>query len=240
MKVSVIIPALNEEQFLPLTLKSLAQQTYSDFEIIVKDGLSKDRTLEIAREYADRVISCKDISAGDARNQGARYARGEILVFLDADTSLARDALERIVEDFERFKPVLIIPRYLPREEVIELKGRLRVPQLYHKIFFELDNLHRKINIFAGTMCMPCDSYIFKEIGGFNPNLQVAEDVEISRRLKKRGRAIHDYKIVAYPSARRYMKKGLMRTWVIYLTQALRWRLRMRQEKHRLVNEEVG
>ena len=80
-KLSVIIPTLNEEKYIASTLRSLAEQSHKDFELIVKDGLSTDNTESIAREYADLVVSKKDSSIGDARNQGARYAKGDVLVW---------------------------------------------------------------------------------------------------------------------------------------------------------------
>ena len=106
-KVSVIIPTLNEEKLLPSTLESLNAQTYKDFELIVKDGLSVDKTVDIAKRYGAKVISLKDSSAGEARNQGARYAGGSILVFLDADTLMASDAMNKLVKNLEKFGAVL-------------------------------------------------------------------------------------------------------------------------------------
>ncbi|HUV98280.1 MAG TPA: glycosyltransferase, partial [Candidatus Paceibacterota bacterium] len=95
-KISVIVPTFNEEKYIRPTLESLAGQSYRDFELIIKDGLSTDNTVEISREFADTVISAKDVSIGDARNQGVRSAKGEVLVFLDADTSLDKNALEYV------------------------------------------------------------------------------------------------------------------------------------------------
>jgi glycosyltransferase involved in cell wall biosynthesis len=95
-KISVIIPTLNEGDYIESALQSLAEQTYQGFELIVKDGLSADDTVEIAKGYADLVVSGKDVSIGDARNKGARRANGDVLAFLDADTSLDKHALELV------------------------------------------------------------------------------------------------------------------------------------------------
>ena len=110
-RISVIVPTLNEEKYLRPTLQSLANQTYQDFELIVKDGVSGDNTVDIAKEYADLVISEKDVSIGDARNQGAKRAKGDVLAFLDADTSLDKNALEIVAEDFSLYDIVLLLPK---------------------------------------------------------------------------------------------------------------------------------
>jgi glycosyltransferase involved in cell wall biosynthesis len=230
-KVSVIIPAFNEEKFLSATLESIRKQTYRNLEIIVKDGLSKDKTIAIAERYADKVISEKDISAGDARNQGAAYAKGDILVFVDADTLLASDAIERIIEDFEKPNVTLVFPKYLPKKEILEIEGRkVQMPRRLDTFWFSFENLVRRyVDKYAGGMCMACDAKTFGEIGGFNKALRVCEDIEISYRLRKRGYAICDHTIVAYPSARRYVKMGFIRTLFTYFFYSVQWHLGMEQ-----------
>ena len=99
MDVSFIVPALNEEKCLEKTLRSIkAQKTKLKFEIIVVDGGSKDKTVEIAKKYA-RVPREKSRSISSARNMGAELGKGKLLVFIDADTVLPRDYLQ-IVWDY--------------------------------------------------------------------------------------------------------------------------------------------
>lgn len=94
--VSVIIPALNEEKYLPRCLESLSHQSRKEhFEIIVVDGGSIDRTAEIAEEYAHKVI-VKPSPVGVARNLGAKHAEGKILAFIDADTMACKSWTEEI------------------------------------------------------------------------------------------------------------------------------------------------
>ena len=93
VKISVIIPALNEEKYILHSLEGLKKQSFKDFEVIVCDGNSTDRTREIAKKYAMVVIEKrKGMAAG--RNGGARVAKGDILVFLDADTKPSKDLLK--------------------------------------------------------------------------------------------------------------------------------------------------
>ena len=236
-KVSVIVPAFNEEKFLSATLESVREQTYKNLELIVKDGLSKDKTVAVAERYADKVISKKDISAGDARNQGAAYAEGDILVFVDADTLLASDAIERIVEDFKKPNVTLVFPKYLPKKEIWEMEGRkVRMPRKIDIFWFSGENLVRNyVDRYAGGMCMACDAKTFREIGGFNKALKVCEDIEISYRLRKRGYVICDLNIVAYPSARRYVKVGFIKTLFTYFFYSIQWHLGMEQPQPKMI-----
>src|SRR5437899_400561 len=86
--ISVIIPAHNEQDYLGRTLDSLKRQNYPRFEVIVVANGCTDATAEVARDHCDRLIDLSQKSLGVARNLGARMAKGEILVFLDADTRL--------------------------------------------------------------------------------------------------------------------------------------------------------
>ena len=236
-KVSVIVPAFNEERFLSATLESVRKQTYKNVELIVKDGLSKDRTIAISEKYADKVISKKDISAGDARNQGAAYAEGNILVFVDADTLLAENAVERIVLDFEKPNVTLVFPKYLPKKEVLDLGGRkVQMPRRLDTFWFSFENLVRHyVDKYAGGMCMACDAKAFREIGGFNELLKVCEDIEISYRLRRKGYAVCDHSVVAYPSARRYVKMGFIKTLLTYFFYSIQWHLGMEQPQPQMI-----
>jgi glycosyltransferase involved in cell wall biosynthesis len=100
MKVSVIVPAYNEERWIGECLDSLARQSHPDFEVIVVDDSSTDRTGEIARAKGVRLLRVARAGAGGARDEGARATTGEILVFLDADTMFEPDYLDRLVEPF--------------------------------------------------------------------------------------------------------------------------------------------
>lgn len=87
---SVIIPALNEEKFLPTLLDSLVRQTKKNFEVIVVDGKSKDQTVKVARLYSKKIAHLQVIVSSKAnlpfqRNLGASKAQGDWLVFADAD-----------------------------------------------------------------------------------------------------------------------------------------------------------
>jgi Glycosyltransferases involved in cell wall biogenesis len=104
--ISVIIPALNEEDVIEYCLQSLENQNYKNFEIIVVDGGSKDRTVEIAEKYA-RVIKQKSKTIGGARKEGTLAAKGDILAFTDADTIFDPNWLSSIEKSMKNLMPLL-------------------------------------------------------------------------------------------------------------------------------------
>lgn len=230
-RLSVILPTFNEELYIATTLQSLAKQTYKDFELVVKDGLSTDSTIEIAREYADLVVSKADVSIGDARNQGVRYAKGEVLVFVDADTTLHRDALKLIAEDFALYDIVLLLPKFGPREEDVRFLQRTKKQASRFLVGFE--NYWRKyVDKFCGGMCMPVDASTFKRIGGFDRRLRCSEDIELSYRLRKAGTVLCDYRVKAYFSIRRFLLSGYIKTLRNYGLNTLRMHLRVLQPEY--------
>jgi len=100
--ISIIIPTLNEETFLPKLLDSLVTQTQKDFEVIVVDGSSKDKTVELAHSFSANLPNLQVIVSNKAslplqRNLGAKNAIGDWLVFVDADSILMPYFIERIL-----------------------------------------------------------------------------------------------------------------------------------------------
>ncbi len=109
LKISVVVPALNEEKYIESCLKSLKSQSYKPLEIIVCDGNSEDRTREIARKYADKVIIEKRRSAAAERQKGAKIAKGEIIAFIDSDTIAEKDWLKKIADAFSKDENVVAV-----------------------------------------------------------------------------------------------------------------------------------
>ena len=99
MKLSFVIPAWNEEKLIGKTIEAIQQSSSKyDFEIIVADDASTDRTAEIARELGSRVLKCNNMQIGPTRNDGASVATGEILIFVDADTIVSEAVVRETVE----------------------------------------------------------------------------------------------------------------------------------------------
>jgi len=209
--LSVIIPAFNEEKYIAKTLRALRNQTIKDFEIIIKDGKSSDRTVEIAKKHADEVISERDLSAADARNQGARYANGDILVFVDADTELPPYALERFAN-------------LMKNADLVGGSCR-KVPDggdVLNRFIYEFVNLSTFFSPYlrvggAHGNCMFIRKSIFNKIGGFNPKIRVAEEQELVRNAMKFGKFIFLLDMCVSESPRRIREWGRLKLYVTWL-----------------------
>src|ERR1035437_7812938 len=117
-KFSVIIPVLNEEINLPQLLSSLTKQTEKDFEVVVSDGHSEDKTKAEALKFQDRIdlkfVESPIRNVPGQRNFGAKQATGEYLVFLDSDYKAEDKFLETVASDIEKSGPEIIVPISMP------------------------------------------------------------------------------------------------------------------------------
>jgi glycosyltransferase involved in cell wall biosynthesis len=207
--LSVIIPAFNEEHYIERTLLALRKQTLKDFEIIVKDGESRDKTVGIAEKHADNVISKRDVSVGDARNQGASCANGDVLVFVDADTQLPPRALERVAKLMKA------------NENVIGGSCR-KVPDgenILNRLMYELVNISTFLSFYlhiggAHGNCMYIKKNVFRKIGGFNPKIKVAEEQEFVRRAMRFGKFAFLLDLCVLENSRRIKQWGKLKLYM--------------------------
>jgi len=211
MQISVIVPALNEEKYIGLTLQSLRNQDFKDFEIIVSDAHSTDNTVKIARKYADKIVICKKRGISIQRNQGAKIAEGEILVFTDADTIHPPDWLSKINNRFrENPQAVAIYGNVYP------LTSSRKLLTAYLGAELLKDSLDR-IGIPLSYGCnLAVRKDAFKKINGFNEDLETREDSDLTLRLKEVGEVKFVKDIVVWASDRRLKggKKKLMKYWL--------------------------
>jgi len=208
MKLSIIIPALNEASQLRDTLAPLRALQSRGHEVIVVDGGSSDSTAEIAREYADRVI---DSARGRARqmNAGAAAASGEVLLFLHADTRLPEltDAL---------------IANSLNNNQAVwgRFDVRLSGDQLLLRVVAALMNWRSRMSSIAtGDQAMFVRRDAFVRIGGY-PDIPLMEDIALSKLLKRVARPAN-LSAQVVTSSRRWEQRGIVRTIM------LMWRVRM-------------
>lgn len=203
--ISVVIPALNEEKYLESTLRALRCSEYGKkFEIIVADGGSKDRTLKIARKYADKVVvTGRGVSKG--RNAGAAVAKGDVLLFVDADTMVMPNTLSEFDLVFKDKRVVeatcpIVLTSWLYKDfmiywdlnQIVKLSiRRARIPHIV-------------------GLCFAARKSAFDEVGGFDESMHHTEDFNLSERLGKKGRAVFDEKTLVLTSPRRLNKWGVV------------------------------
>jgi len=197
MKLSVVIPAYNEEKYIEDCLKALEKQKDSRVEIIVVDNASTDATGEIAESYADKVVREDRKGVAIARQRGFLEATGDIVAFTDADTIVAEGWIEGIRESLSNGSTAVYGPVYLYDGNALE-----RAASKYAFTSFLLFNHYIGLPNISGQNFAAKRSAI-KRVGGFNINLKSAEDVELGRRIKKVGRLSFEPELKVYTSARR-------------------------------------
>lgn len=207
--ISIIIPTLNEEKTIERTLAGL-EPIRLPHEIIVTDGKSTDRTVDIARRFATVVEfpGGHRQTIAEGRNDGAAKARGEYMAFMDADCSYKdpdaffRSALECFKKD-PRLVGMTVAIRVRPENETWADK---LVYICFNSYLAFLNNV-LGIGMAAGEFQMIRAS-AFQQVGGYNPALVASEDIELFYRLGKIGRIRFNSKLTIYHSGRRAHKVG--------------------------------
>lgn len=202
LPISIVIPTLNEEKYLPRLLESLTSQEYGPEEIIVADADSTDRTQEIAKSYGARVVKGGMISFG--RNSGAKAAKCPIVYFLDSDVVLPKKTL--LLEVYAQFVGKKLDGcscRVVGDEESKTMLEKLSFS--YINVMRSLSNIsNMKFGEYGWNMMFRKEA--FDAIGGFNENITHFEDTDIIMRLVKHKNK-YKYKILPLKiqtSGRRY------------------------------------
>lgn len=209
MKLSIIIPTYNEEEYLPNLLESIKRQNFKeDFEVIIADANSTDKTKEIAESY-----NCKIVPGGlpgIGRNNGAKVAKGELLLFLDSDSVLTNDYLILAIQEFEERNLGIAITQIVPLE-----KGFIN--EITHEIanYMTKQISHIKPH---GAGCYGILTYksLHEKVNGFDETLDFGEDTDYIERIGK----ISRFKVLDKPrlliSTRRLEEEGLKNITIKY------------------------
>ncbi|MCX6776133.1 MAG: glycosyltransferase [Candidatus Micrarchaeota archaeon] len=214
IEASIIIPALNEEKYIVKTLESARRQKASfDYEIIVADNNSQDRTVELSEKYADRVVTVKRRGTGIGRNTGARKSRGRMLVFVDADTLIPHNYLEvaRAVLEDEGISGLSCSFTFDQHSRLIDAIGELSDSYLTFR------GMLGKGEILGFNNAVRRETFF--GAGGF-PDKPM-EDGAFARKLWKKGRVIYLPEPKVITSARRISRNGPLTTAIYYANLAL-------------------
>lgn len=200
----MVVPTLNEQRVIGRCLASIRRA--GPCQLIVVDGGSCDRTVAIAKKYADVVFVQKKPGVAAARNEAVERAKGRYVAFTDADCVVPPDWLRRIRHNLRR---------------CVCVGGPLK--PLSH-------SLRHRLGYFLTTDLVPTVSSIFgfyqfhgsnmavrrrtfEKAGGFNPQLRKLEDNELANRLKMFGKVFFDRRLYVFSDPRRFEKYGYVRMW---------------------------
>lgn len=209
--LSIIIPTLNEENYLSLLLDSIKNQNFSGYEIIIADAGSKDKTLEIAKKYNCQIVKGGSVAQG--RNAGARVAKGNLLLFLDADVVLnSSNFLEELLNDFKNRKlDVASFP--------VILQGKM-----IDKIAYTFYNFWARLTqnfLPHATEVILIKKEIHQRNDGFGEDIKIAEDHAYVRKAGKFAKYGFLRIEPVLTSARRFEQDGRLKTYSKYLLAGL-------------------
>ncbi|MEW6592534.1 MAG: glycosyltransferase [Candidatus Hadarchaeota archaeon] len=231
--ISVIIPTLNEGEYLENILRAIKDQTHQDLEIIVSDSHSDDNTQEIAKKYGAKLVLSERLGPAVGRNRGAEIAKGEILLFLDADTVPSKNVLETMDKIQNERKDVVggTCALYPSRGSVLDW------------LIMALANAALRLIMLGGTpQDTGCCSFyrrkVFEKVGGVREDLKLNEAHDLAIRTKPYGKFVY-IKAPAFTSMRRYKKAGYMQTIMIYIKAAVSYLQKKEVPKEKFVFEPV-
>ncbi|MDD5753020.1 MAG: glycosyltransferase [Candidatus Pacebacteria bacterium] len=211
--LSIIIPTLNEEKNLFIILSCIAKEKIKNLEIIIADAGSKDKTIEIAKQF-DCVITDGGLPAC-GRNKGAKIAKGDILLFLDADLLLSQDFIKKSLKTFKEERLAIASFPIYPQKNNIYLN-----PLTMNLIYNYPQRILERI-FPLGAMGIMVRKDVYEKVKGFDETIKLAEDhcfVQDCANLGKFG-TIECASV--YMPTRRFEKDGYFRTGIKYLLCSL-------------------
>ncbi|HXG83827.1 MAG TPA: TIGR04283 family arsenosugar biosynthesis glycosyltransferase [Pyrinomonadaceae bacterium] len=219
LRLSIIIPALNEAATIKETLDAL-RAFRENAEIIVVDGGSVDETILIARNCGVSVLQSKGRGRGAQMREGAKAANGDVLWFLHADTRPAPETIEQMTQALENAQTVV-------GNFTVCFDGDCRGARFLTRLYPQL----RKINLFYGDSAIFVRRDVYEKVSGFR-DFPIFEDLDLVRRVKREGQTIHlPARVVT--SSRRFENKSFTLVFLRWtILQVFYW---LGVSPHRLV-----
>jgi glycosyltransferase involved in cell wall biosynthesis len=215
MKLSVVIPAYNEENYIGPCLRAVSREAARsghDVEIIVVNNASTDRTAEIAAGFPGvRVVDepCKGLSR--ARDTGCRQARGELIMNVDADCLMPRGYISRVLPHFENPRLVLLSGPFF----YYDMPQPAQIGSMFFYLFQFFPNVIGQRILGLGAIAQGGNFVVrrsmLEKVGGFNTAIAFyGEDTDIAIRLSRVGLVRFSMRLLMRTSARRLLKDGLL------------------------------
>ena len=235
---SIIIPTLNEEHFLPLILSDLVRQKEQNFEVIIIDGTSIDRTKQIAQEFSKKITlafyQVKKHNVSFQRNLGAQKARSAFVVFLDADASVSSYFTKKLHSYILRTKGLV----FLPALASDEMNSQTKVVFNFTNFIVEMSQSIGRPFSSGGSMIFERNFFHF--IGGFPENVFMSEDHQIIQKAFKHGvRARFMRGIKVKMSMRRMKKEGELKLLYKYVLTAAQYLIKGKIDR-KIIEYQMG
>lgn len=217
MKISVIVPCLNEERFLPNLIIDLRNQTLLPDEILVVDAGSKDKTLELIKEDSlVKVIHTKP-NIGMQRKTGGQNANGDLLFFFDSDVRVNKDFIKNAIFEIQNKNLDLATYRYIPYNlgENNQIQNSSKSIKFLYQFFNTLFYIFKKVSPSGAGSGIFTTKETFLKLNGFSENLKF-DDIDFIRRGAKVSKFdILDMDLLV--SDRRFVRYGVFQTFFSYL-----------------------
>lgn len=209
--LSIIIPTLNEEKYLPILLKEIKKQKFDDYEIIVADAGSEDKTVEIAQNFGCKVV--RGGAPAKGRNEGAKVAKGDIFLFMDADNIFLPDGfLENLVSEFKKRNLGVASFSIYPKGNFFD-----KTVYFFYNNFVKI---FQRFFAFA-TNTIAIKKEVFERVGGFDEEIQIGEDHDLAKRAAKISKFGFIDREPILTSPRRLEIDGRLKTYSKYLLAGL-------------------
>lgn len=223
VSISIIIPTYNEEKYIRKTLESIKNQPYKDVEVIIADSDSSDRTREISKKTYPRVkiVLKKQRGVGIACNAAAKLAKGRLLMFIDADTSITKNLLRSYEEAFEDKEVVAATGPIIPLEKTTK-----SIEMGYKMVSVHTVKLSMKLgrpSTISSNLMVRRSSYL--KLSGFSTTMNTYYDWDLSNRLSKVGKIVFVEGAVAKTSVRRIEKWGMFKYFAFHAGNVVRYNL---------------
>ncbi len=217
MKVSVIIPALNEEKNIGKTLDAILSSDYPNFEVIVSDNGSTDKTSEVAKVKGVKVVREERKGTLWAREAGRKISSGKILAFLDADCLPENDWLSRGAKHFSDHKVIAVTGPYDYYDGPVFFRWFSLASQKYiYRPFNTLLRAFKRGMLIEGNTFIRAST--LEAIGGFDTSITFYGDgTDTAKRLAPHGKIIFDNSLTLKTSARRFKSEGAIKIVWLYI-----------------------
>jgi glycosyltransferase involved in cell wall biosynthesis len=236
---SIIIPTLNEEKFVCKLLTDLVSQKFKDFEVLVVDAHSEDKTIEVVKQYSSllriaKIIRVKGRNVSRQRNKGAYNAKGPYLVFLDADARIKHNFLQKLATYINLHNGLLFIPAF----SVSKKDPQLSIVVDFANALIRLSNKIGKPFSTGGSMIL--EKNFFSLIGGFPEDVPLSEDHLLVRNAFKFGvnaKFLSNIKVTF--SLRRFKREGKLEMLYKYIKSTIYFLAKGKVDKQ-IITYEMG